>query len=271
MQTVDDQPLETIHLYVVREGQKRPSLIPVIISLLALSVLSAYCALIPYRQPELRKTLRLPAVPLPPVTLTITEPVIATGIKAYPATTAMGVLILTNGSVIAQQLPAGLIFTGRDGITVMTDTPVYVPAGNATSYEVAYVSAHSLIGGRKGNIATLDVNAVEGASLYIRNLRPFTGGQDAYTVKYITPQDKQEALAVGTISLQAQEHRIKAILAHQSLDSVYHGATLRLTLLCRFLAYPVLPGYRITGIRVEGRALLVNIVYTPRPSPFTGK
>jgi hypothetical protein len=271
MQTVDDQPLETIHLYVVREGQKRPSLVPIIISLLALSCLSAFCALIPYRQPEIRKTLRLPAVPLPPVTLSISESVIATGIKTYPATNATGILTLTNGSVIAQELPAGLMFAGRDGMEVKTDTPVYVSAGSATGYGVAYVSAHSLIGGRKGNIATLDVNAVEGASLYIRNLRPFIGGQDAYSLKFITPQDKQEALAIGTASLQAQAHKIKAILTNESLKSVYSGATLRLTLLCRFVAWPQLPGYRITSIRVEGRGLLISVAYTPRPRPFTGK
>jgi len=270
MQTGDEKP-ETIHLYVVREGQKRPSLIPVIISLFALSVLLAFCALVPYQQPVIRKTIRVPAVPLPPVTLTITEPVIATGIKIYPATQAQGILTLTNGSVIAQELPAGVIFTGSDGGEVKTDVSVYAPPGSATGYGVAYVSAHAFIGGRKGNIATLDVNAVEGSSLYIRNLRPFTGGKDAYTEKYITPQDKQAALAIGIASLQGQANRIKAILTSTSLKSVYSGTTLRLILLCRFLAIPVLPGFRITSIRIESKELLVYVAYTLRPRPFTGK
>jgi hypothetical protein len=163
------------------------------------------------------------------------------------------------------------MFAGRDGTEIKTDSPVYVPPGSALGYGVAYVSAHPLIGGRKGNIAALDVNAVEGSSLYIRNLKPFTGGQEAYSVKTITPQDRQAALMTGIALLQEQAHRVRAILAHQSLESVYHGATLRLTLLCRFLAYPHLPGFRITGIRIEGRELLVNVAYTPRPRPFTGK
>jgi hypothetical protein len=268
---VVDEHTETLHVYVVREGEPRPLWFPVLLTLLALSALGAYCALVPYTQPEVRKTLRLPAVPLPPVTLTVTEPITATGIKTYPAIPANGTLILTNGSVIAQELPAGLLFAGQDGVEVKTDTAVYVPPGSALGYGVAYVSAHPLIGGRKGNIATMDVNAVEGSSLYIRNLKPFTGGQDAYSVKVITPQDTQAALMTGTAALQARAHRVKAILASTSLQSVTSGATARLTLLCRFLAYPVLPGFRITGVRVKGRMLLVSVAYTPRPRPFTGK
>jgi hypothetical protein len=271
MQTVDDQPLETIHLYVVREGQKRSSLIPVIISLLALSVLSAFCALVPYRQPELRKTLRLPAVPLPPVTLSVTEPIIATGIKIYPATTAQGVLTLTNGSVIAQELPARLLFAGRDGVGVVTDSPVYVPAGSATGYGFAAVPAHAAIQGKAGNIPALDINSVEGASLYIRNLRPFSGGQDSYMEKFITPQDRQAALATGIAWLKAEASRTRAMLQSASVKSAYSRAMLQVTMLCRFIAYPVLPGFRITAIHIKGRELLVDVTYTPRPRPFTGK
>jgi len=44
-------------------------------------------------------------------------------------------------------------------------------------------------------------------------LRPFTGGQDAYSVKFITPKDRQEALASGIARLKAQVNRTKAIFA----------------------------------------------------------
>jgi hypothetical protein len=58
----------------------------------------------------------------------------------------------------------------------------------------------------------------------------------------------------GTRSeLETRVHQIKAILTHQSLQAIYSGATLRLTLLCRFLAWPVLPGFRITGSLIEDR------------------
>jgi hypothetical protein len=48
MQTVDEQP-ETIHLYVVREKAARPPLLPIFLSMVALSILIAVCALTPYQ------------------------------------------------------------------------------------------------------------------------------------------------------------------------------------------------------------------------------
>jgi hypothetical protein len=53
MQTLDEKP-ETIHLYVVREEEPKPSVFPVVLSALSLTVLFALCALTPYQQPELR-------------------------------------------------------------------------------------------------------------------------------------------------------------------------------------------------------------------------
>ena len=59
MYQVDDEPqaaepVETIHLYIVREGDKKPSLVPVLISILTLSFLIAIGILTPYQQPETR-------------------------------------------------------------------------------------------------------------------------------------------------------------------------------------------------------------------------
>ncbi len=271
MHQVEDEPIETIHLYVVREGQKRPSLIPVIISVLALSILIAFCALTPYRQPVIRAAIRIPAVLLPLKTLSAATPIIATGIKTYPATTAHGTLIITNGSVIAQQLPAGLIFTGTDGQGVATDAAVFVPAGSAAGYGVATVQAHATTSGKGGNIPALDIDSVEGTSLYIRNLRPFTGGQDAYSVKFVTPGDKQTALGSARETLAAQVNRIKAILTNPCSESTAFGIMLRVAWVCRFVAYPDLPGLHITGVKIEGKTLLVDFLFVAHPRPFMGK
>src|SRR5260221_9079810 len=146
MQTVDEQP-ETIHLYVVREAAPKPSLLLVVLSVLALSVLVAFCALAPYQQPVTRAAIRVPAVPLAVKTFTAEAPVIPTGSKTYPATTAHGVLTITNGSIIAQVIPAG--FTVDN---VATDTAVYVPPGSAHGYGYATLSAHALLPGTQGNI-----------------------------------------------------------------------------------------------------------------------
>lgn len=252
-------------------GQAHPSLAPVILSVLALSLLIAIGVLTPYRQSEQRASIRVPAVPLPLQTFRVTEPVIATGIKTYPATPAHGILTLTNGSVIAQELPAGLIFTGADGAEVVTDAAVFVPAGSASGYGVAYVSAHAVPVGEKGNIPALDIDSVEGSSVYIRNLSAFTGGEDGRSVKFATPQDKQAALDSARGYLAGQVSRIRAILETPCSESTAFGNMLWVTWACRFAACPNLPGYRITGIRIEGRNLLVDVVFVERPRPFPGK
>ena len=69
MQTVDEKP-ETIHLYVVREEEPKPSVLPIVLSALSLAVLLAFCALIPYQQPVTRAVIRVPAVLLPVKTFT---------------------------------------------------------------------------------------------------------------------------------------------------------------------------------------------------------
>ena len=263
-----EEDLDTAPL---REWQTRPSLVPVILSILALSLLIAIGVLTPYQQPEQRASIRVPAVLLPLKTFSVAVPVIATGIKTFPATTAHGILTITNGSVIAQELPKGFLLTGADGIEVTTDEAVFVPAGSASGYGVATVAAHTVIHGKFGNISALDIDSVEGSSVYIRNLSAFTGGEDARSVKFATPQDKQAALDSARGYLAGQVSRIRAILETPRSESTSFGNMLRVTWACRFAAYPNLPGYRITGIRIEGRNLLVDVVFVVRPRPFPGK
>jgi hypothetical protein len=189
MQTVDEQP-ETIHVYVVREREPKPSVFPIVLSALSLIVLLAFCVLTPYQQPVTRAVIRVPAVLLPIRTFTATTAIIPTGVKVYPATTAHGVLTITNGSVIAQVIPAG--FSVQN---VVTDRAVYVPAGSANGYGYATVSAHTLISGHGGNLPPYSINSVIGSSVYIRNLSAFSGGKDAYSVKFITSNDRDAALS----------------------------------------------------------------------------
>src|SRR5207244_1538998 len=128
-----------------------------------------------------RMTVRMPDVSipvqfLPPLTFSATKQITPTGVKTYPATTAHGNLTITNGSVVSQELPQGLIFTSKEGGEVETDTSVFVPAGSAAGFGDARVSAHPVMSGAKANLSPLSIDAVYGTSLYIRNLEPFTGG-----------------------------------------------------------------------------------------------
>jgi hypothetical protein len=254
MQTVDEKP-ETIHLYVVREKATRPPLLPIFLSVIALSALVAFCALTPYQQPVTRLTIRVPAVLLPLKTFTAKVAIIPTGIKIFPATTAHGIITVTNGSVISQTIPQGFRLNN-----VVTDTAVFVPAGSANGYGFAMVAAHALISGKSGNIPAYAINQVVGSSIYIRNLTPFHGGHDAYSVKIVTPQDRQTAI-----------NRARQLLSHASTglhypcDEKISGAVW-VTWHCQFLAYSIPAYMHVTGVSIMGKNLLVHVWFVARPA-----
>lgn len=260
-----DDPVETIHLYVVREKDKKPPVfLPLSAAVLCLAAIvgvTVYSAFNPTYE-----TIRIPAH-LFFRSFISSEPIIPTGIKTYPAITARGTLTITNGSVISQTFPAGMIFNGQDGVEVTTDSAVFIPAGSASGYGIAYAPAHPIISGRKGNIAALDINNVEGSSVYVRNLRPFMGGQDAYQVKFVTQQDRQAARYRTLQDLLFQRAAIKAILKSCSEKITYDKAA-HVIWNCLFAAYPV---FLYRSVRLEGNSLLVTVIYIPKTRPFPGK
>jgi hypothetical protein len=253
MQTLDDRP-ETIHLYVVREEASHPQILPIFLSAFALSFLVAFCALTPYQQPVMRTTIRVPAVPLSLKTFTVNVTIIPTGIKTYPATTAHGVLTITNGSIIGQSIPAGFTIQG-----VQTDSAVYVPPGNANGYGWAEVQAHAVISGRNGNYAAFAINSVIGSSVYIRNLSAFYGGRDAYSVKFVTPQDKQTALATARNQLAVQP-----VGLHYPCSESWSGIFRSIELIwhCQFLTYSAPSFLHVTSVKLSGKEVLISGWFT---------
>jgi hypothetical protein len=265
MQIVDEKP-ETIHLYVVREEEPKPSLLPIILSVVALSILVVSSALTPFQQPVTRMTLRVPAILLPLKTFTAQVAVIPTGIKTYPATTAHGVLTITNGSVIDQTIPAGFKLITDRGIEVVTNASVFVPSGSADGYGYATTAAHLSIAGM--NLSTLAVNQTLGTSLYIRNLSPFTGGRPAHSVKYVTAQNKQTALITARNLLVA-----KTIGLHYPCgeDHSADAHKMVVTWRCQFVSYQ-LPSYmHVTGVRIIGKNLLLAVWFVARPRQWIVK
>jgi hypothetical protein len=260
MQTVDEKP-ETIHLYVVREKEPTPAVLPIVLSALSLAVLLAFCVLVPYQQPVTRAVIRVPAVLLPIRAFTATVAVIPTGVRVYPATTAHGVLTITNGSVIAQTIPAGF----RLG-SIITDSPVFVPAGSATGYGYATVTAHAVVSGTNGNIAAYTINQVEGSSVFIRNLTAFRGGHDRYSVKYVTAQDMQTALSQARGILFVQIGAYKDGLHYPCKEAyLYNQVRVVINWHCQFLTYQ-LPSYmHVSAIRIVGKNLLINVWFVARP------
>ena len=254
MYQVEDDTIETLHLYVVREADKRPSRLPVIVSLVTLSILIAIGILTPYQQPVTRTSIRVPAVPLAVKTFTASTPVVPTGIKTYPATTAHGILTITNGSVIAQIIPAG--FTVQ---SVVTDRGVYVPAGSANGFGYATVPAHALVSGQRGNFASLAINQVIGSSVYVRNLSAFQGGRDAYTVEVATAQDRQTALLHARRILLS---RISGL--HYPCSETLSGAVI-VTWRCQVVSYHLPLSLHVSAVHFAGKDLILAVWYVAYP------
>jgi hypothetical protein len=262
MQTLDEKP-ETIHLYVVREEEPKPSVFPIVLSALSLAVLLAFCVLTPYRQPEVRAVIRVPAVLLPIQTFNLSLAIIPTGVKTYPATTAHGILTITNGSVISQTLPKGMNIGA-----VVLDYSVFIPAGSANGYGYTTVSAHALVSGKHGNIPAYGIDSVENASIYIRNLTAFRGGRDAYSVKVVTEQDRVRTIVKARSTIAAQINGL-----HYPCREVYLSEPKQITMTwrCQFAVYHVPSYMRVLGAKLAGRYFLVTVEFIPRPRRIWAK
>lgn len=225
----------------------------------------------PINKPEQRAFIRVPAVLLPLKTFLTEVSVLPTGVHRHQATQAHGVVTIYNGSILALELPQGMILTGRDGMEVTTDEGVVVPAGNPPAYGMATVSVHTVIPGSKGNIAALDINQVYGTSLYIRNLHPLSGGAESYTVRVITAQDRQDALAQARVTLFHQT--LSGLLSHPCLEHATGTTSLHVAWTCQFVTYtaPALPHLRVWKVRVIGSSVFLTITYVPRPQPLETK
>jgi len=273
MQRVEEQPLETIHLYLVREADSspNPSLLPLVLFTLVLLCLFAIGVALLYQPPEEPVTIRVPAILLPLRTFSTSVAITSTGTKTYPATTAHGTLTLTNGSILSVALPEGMIFSDKDGVEVVTNEAVSVPAGNANSFGRATVSAQVVKSGAQGNIPPLDINQVYGTSLYIRNLQAFTGGKDISSITFITRQDRQNALSQARDALTQQT--VAGLLYRPCRENVTGTTKLSVTWICQFVTYeaPHFPGVRVLHALVAGKTILLEVVFVARPRRFETK
>jgi hypothetical protein len=204
------------------------------------------------------KTISVPAELLPLKVFQATQPIIPTGIKTYPATYAHGWLTFSNGSVIGQSVPVGYVIDN-----VVTDRPVYVPGATANGFGIVTVAAHMVISGT--NLPTLAVNEVVGSSLFIRNLSPFTGGRPAYSVQFVTEQDKSAAMAKARNNLAS---RVIGLHYPCSENQFRDVSKMVVTWRCQFLTYHVPPNMHVTNVQIQGKNLLLNVWFIPVPKPI---
>ncbi|HEY6540228.1 MAG TPA: hypothetical protein VIZ18_04785 [Ktedonobacteraceae bacterium] len=253
---------ETIHLYVVRERPARPRYAPIVLSLFTLSLLIVLGVATPYQQPVVRAAIRVPAVPLGMRSFSASVAIVPTGVKTYPATYAHGVLTFTNGSVIGQNIPKGFTIMASNGILVMTDAAIYVPAATATSFGIVAVSAR--LDRDSVNLPAYSVSLVIGTSLFVRNLSAFTGGHKAYSVKYVTQQDRQIAL------LQAR-NKIAAMLSgfhYPCSESLRSAAILEVTWRCQFLTFSVPSYMHVSTVQLIRAQVIVHVWFVEHPKPI---
>lgn len=258
MRIVDQEPMETIHLYVVPEEQLPPkretaSAVKAILCLLLLLVFLCLALTTPSADHEVAFPLAIQGYALTPVTKTLTIPVRATGKQQIAATTAAGTITLYNGAIYTQIIPVGTILTGTDGIAVVTDEQAVIPPAAQTippTYGQVSVSAHALLSGKAGNIQAGDINmACCVTSVIAQNPYNFQGGKNAYTYRYLTSQDmknathalvpqvQQQALLLFGTSLVLDPTCHTNVLSNKAVGQPTTSADVTITSTCQAFSY----------------------------------
>ncbi len=114
-----------------------------------------------------------------------------------------------NGLFTPQPIPSGTVFTSSDGIKVVTDASVTVPASNPTANPpqlgYATVPANAVVAGSSGNIAAYDINATVVNGVSVKNTSPFAHGQDARDFQAVVQRD------LDSLTAQVQQQLTQAM------------------------------------------------------------
>jgi hypothetical protein len=155
----------------------------------------------------------------------------------------------------------------QNGIEIVTANDVFVPGGNPPSFGVAYVKATAAIAGKQGNIAAWAINQLYGVSLYIRNLTAFHGGRDAYSVKIITAQDRQNAITTARVSVTLSEARSKDFLAYPCSEVVEQkNSRIRLIWACQYVRFAIPSYMHLTTFKLVGKNIIAEVWYVVHPT-----
>ena len=188
MQVLNEEPRETIHLYVVPEDQlpKKPDYFSLfmaaagLLCILAIIGISVFSAVPDH---EVSFTITIAGFQLAPVSKTVKTTAIATGKGHTPATTATGIITFYNGLPYTQIIPTGTRLTGADGVSVITGEQAVIPPAAQTTpptYGHANVAAQAATLGASGNIRAGDINmACCVTSVIAQNPYNFSGGRNA--------------------------------------------------------------------------------------------
>jgi len=129
------------------------------------------------------------------VSLTKRTTVPATGHGHDDALQAQGVITFYNGDVNPITIPAGVSFTLRNQLTIVTTAPVTVQAAVDPLKGEANAPARAVEAGTIGNIPAhaIETRCCDSLFLTATNTTPFSGGQDARDYTYVQSSDIRNA------------------------------------------------------------------------------
>ena len=156
--------------------------------------------------------LDLPTHQLAPVTITKSQTAPTTGKGHQNAAAAGGTLTFYNGKFSSQMIPAGTIYTGSDGVKIVTSETLTIPAAQPPQFAVASTYAYALRPGAKGNITAGDINLALSSDLLVKNLTAFTGGHNARDFQAVAQAD------LNTLTMILKTALVERILQAFSLQ-----------------------------------------------------
>jgi hypothetical protein len=147
---------------------------------------------------------RVPGRFLSSLTLSQEQRVLTTGAGHQQAQAAHGSITLYNAQPAMQTVPAGTLLVGADGVQVVTEQDVVIPAAQMPTEGQASVPTHALEAGPAGNIRAYDITgACCCADVFAQNTAAFHGGQNARTFPMVTAQNITGAVIALKASLTA--------------------------------------------------------------------
>jgi hypothetical protein len=178
---------------------------------------------------------QIPGSQLAPVSMSQERTAPTTGQGHQDAQAAQGAVTFYNAAPYPQQIAAGTLLTGADGVQIVTDQTAFIPAASYPIFGQATVAAHAALVGPAGNIRAsdiygpccrLNISAVNTA---------FHGGQPARDYQSVTQTDIDGLTASLKCSL---DQSLQAALSTQ----VAPGQTLITPLACQ---QSVTPDHRV--------------------------
>ena len=148
----------------------------------------------------------------PPLTISQSQTTRATGKGHQSARAATGSVTFYNGLFTQQFIANGTVYTGQDGVAIVTTQDATIPPGNPGSgYGTVTVPAQAVTAGTSGNIQAGDITITINNGLLVRN-NPFSGGQNERTYTTVTQHDIH---SISTVLKTTIAHSITGALQGQ--------------------------------------------------------